>query len=89
MADSKKKEIKVNNGVVDHEARASATRALDQIDAHTRACELSNKKAEKASDRMIVTIERLHTRNDKVMWMILATLAAVIGQIVLKKIGLL
>lgn len=77
------------NDIVDHEARADATRALDKIEAHTKACEDAAKRADKARDRMLATIERLHARGDKLLYGVLATLAMVIAQVVLTKIGLI
>lgn len=77
------------NDNIDHEARANANRALDQIEAHTKACEEAAKRSEKAQERMFATIERLHARGDKLLWGVSATLIAVIVQAVLKKIGLI
>lgn len=74
---------------VDHEARRTAERAELKADNVGKQLERIDDDIKSGFRQMNGSISRVHSRIDRLVWGVLAALAVVVTQIVLRKVGLL
>ncbi len=74
---------------VDHEARRIAERAEFKADSVGKRLDRIDDDIKDGFRKVSDSISRVHSRIDKLLWGVLAALAVVVGQIILKKVGLL
>jgi len=74
---------------VDHTSRRIAERAELKADAVGRRLDRIDGDIKEGFRNVGASISRVHGRIDRLLWSVLAALAAVICQIVFRKIGLL
>lgn len=75
--------------VVDHEARRIAERAELKADSVGKRLDRIDDDIKDGFRKVSDSISRVHSRIDKLLWGVLAALAVVITQIVMRKVGLL
>lgn len=75
--------------VVDHEARRIAERAELKADAVGKRLDRIDDDLKDGFRKISDSISRVHNRIDRLLWGVLAALAVVVVQIVLRKVGLL
>jgi hypothetical protein len=75
--------------LVDHEARRIAERAELKADSVGKRLDRIDDDIKDGFRKVSDSINRVHSRIDKLLWGVLAALAVVISQIVLRKVGLL
>lgn len=74
---------------VDHEARRIACRAEMKADTMGKRLDRIDDDIKDGFRKVSDSISRVHSRIDKLLWGVLAALAVVITQIVMRKVGLL
>ena len=74
---------------VDHTSRRIAERAELKADVVGRRLDRIDGDIKEGFRNVGASISRVHGRIDKLLWSVMAALAAVICQIVLRKVGLL
>lgn len=74
---------------VDHEARRIACKAATDVNHIGKRLERIDDDIKAGFEKVSQSISRVHARIDKLLWGVLAALAVVITQIVMRKVGLL
>ncbi len=73
----------------DYEARRIAERAEMKADSVGKRLDRIDDDLKDGFRKVSDSISRVHSRIDKLLWGVMAALFVVVGQIVLKKVGLL
>lgn len=74
---------------VDHEARRIACRAEMKADTMGKRLDRIDDDIKDGFRKVSDSISRVHSRIDKLLWGVLAALAVIVTQIVMRKAGLL
>ena len=75
----------MTDAAIDHKARHTADLALQQIELHVKHCDDAARRYAKAQELQLKSLDRVHDRIDKMIWLALVGM----GTIILGVVGIL